>query len=487
MRLSTPPIRPPHAGRTAPPRPKRPAVTLLEVLVSMGVMTLGILGVAAMFPIGSHYAQRADLYDRADAAASAAFNDAVVRGLLDPDNWVSYETGVTVGPYNPTATRVTGEFTRPFAQDMQYRLSLGQAGLAPVDQQIHLAQECGTFYVVDPLGVATGYNGVSGDLFEAPAALRGVPASHTSGITQLDAGQSPWWGPWSNIPAALRVSVARPPLVAGGRTYQHPPVSATTAERLASTQDDLALDLGDQADQPSQQQVLASNINGVQVPLQRQVNGHYSYLVTVVPRTHQARDALAFGGRGMAYDVSAVVFYRRPQNRFDPTADYGGIETTVRAERMCRASVRSSAPSGGEVRLVLNTDQADDALPATPTEGKLPWSNLREGQYVMLMGPAPHSTAVRPMMFAQWYRVTALGDEPLATSGATYLGPTLALRGPDWPWAASGLIADPANNTSVGDYASTPGNVSDDLRVLILDGVSAVHTRTLRLDDGAVW
>ena len=42
------------------PQPPRPGITLTEVLIAMGILTLGLLGVAALFPVGGLYMQKAD-------------------------------------------------------------------------------------------------------------------------------------------------------------------------------------------------------------------------------------------------------------------------------------------------------------------------------------------------------------------------------------------------------------------------------------------
>ena len=69
----------------------RSAMSLAEVLVSMGIMTIGLLGVAALFPVGGRYMQSGDIADNANAIAQAALDDAIIRGHLDPENWVVHD------------------------------------------------------------------------------------------------------------------------------------------------------------------------------------------------------------------------------------------------------------------------------------------------------------------------------------------------------------------------------------------------------------
>ena len=70
------------------PRPQLPARAaasrLTEVLIAMGILTLGLLGVAAVFPVGSLYMQKADIADHGSAIAQSVMNDIVARGMLNP-------------------------------------------------------------------------------------------------------------------------------------------------------------------------------------------------------------------------------------------------------------------------------------------------------------------------------------------------------------------------------------------------------------------
>ena len=69
--------------RSLGPRSAR-AITLTEVLISLGILTIGLLGVAALFPVGSYYMQKGEIADRGSAIAQAAFNDLIARGMLNP-------------------------------------------------------------------------------------------------------------------------------------------------------------------------------------------------------------------------------------------------------------------------------------------------------------------------------------------------------------------------------------------------------------------
>ena len=63
----------------------RSGVTLIEVLVTMFVLTIGILGVIAALPIGIWSMNQAKIADRSAACARGALEDISVRGLTDTD------------------------------------------------------------------------------------------------------------------------------------------------------------------------------------------------------------------------------------------------------------------------------------------------------------------------------------------------------------------------------------------------------------------
>src|SRR5256885_14359511 len=66
---------------------RRRGLSLTEVLIAMGILTLGLLGVASVFPVGSFYMQKAEVSDRGSAIAQSVMNDLMARGMLNPRSW----------------------------------------------------------------------------------------------------------------------------------------------------------------------------------------------------------------------------------------------------------------------------------------------------------------------------------------------------------------------------------------------------------------
>jgi type II secretory pathway pseudopilin PulG len=78
---------------------RRAGITLLEVLISLGVLTIGLVSVVSLLPAGRSLAVKAAVYDRASALASNAAADLINRGLLRSEKWLNYSED----PSTPTS------------------------------------------------------------------------------------------------------------------------------------------------------------------------------------------------------------------------------------------------------------------------------------------------------------------------------------------------------------------------------------------------
>ena len=70
------------------PFPIRKAITLIEILISMFVLLFGLMGVASIFPVGSHYMTEGEKFDFGSALTANAFEELQTRGMLNPENWL---------------------------------------------------------------------------------------------------------------------------------------------------------------------------------------------------------------------------------------------------------------------------------------------------------------------------------------------------------------------------------------------------------------
>src|SRR3954447_16399328 len=97
------------------PKSQRRRLSPTEVLIAMGILTLGLLGVASVFPVGSFYMQKAEVADRGSAIAQSVMSDLMARGMLNPRSWYVL-VPPTVPSGVPAATfpsdKVRNSFTR---------------------------------------------------------------------------------------------------------------------------------------------------------------------------------------------------------------------------------------------------------------------------------------------------------------------------------------------------------------------------------------
>lgn len=63
----------------------RKGITLMEVLISIGILAVGLTSVVSLVPAGQSQAARAVILDRAAAAVANGLHDAVTYGLTKPD------------------------------------------------------------------------------------------------------------------------------------------------------------------------------------------------------------------------------------------------------------------------------------------------------------------------------------------------------------------------------------------------------------------
>src|ERR1041385_9577308 len=73
-------------------------VTLLEVLISIGIMAVGLMGRMSLIPLGRMELAEADRFDNCSSVGRAAFRDLTVHGYLRPEMWVDPVSGKSVVP-----------------------------------------------------------------------------------------------------------------------------------------------------------------------------------------------------------------------------------------------------------------------------------------------------------------------------------------------------------------------------------------------------
>ncbi|MBC7337359.1 MAG: prepilin-type N-terminal cleavage/methylation domain-containing protein, partial [Clostridia bacterium] len=89
-----------HPGTTLTPTATRPELSpagkrggfsLLEVLIAMFILTVGMLGIAAVVVIGNMSAMRALIADRTATVGRNALSEVRVREWLEPVRWLTVQ------------------------------------------------------------------------------------------------------------------------------------------------------------------------------------------------------------------------------------------------------------------------------------------------------------------------------------------------------------------------------------------------------------
>lgn len=427
----------------------RRGISLLEVLISMFVLLFGLMGVAAIFPVGNHYAGRGEQFDRGSALAEAAFADLKARGMLKPQLWLY--ASMPDNPAVPNDRRVIQPVTNPPAR-----------GSVPDTFNYIGAGGQGHAFVIDPLGIARELAANNNN----PANLRSDVFPHAyysnsspDGLIENDPTlPSNTDNPWNQL-QRLPLQGERWPLrriSLPSNNVSQPTMPTAVAETIFRLHDDVTNELPAENDRPGIQRWTAVDATGGtpnntpkdpsdDTLLSRSYSGGYSWLASVVPTSLQSVAALQptnsrFGSD--LYEVSVAVFNKR---ELLPSAE---------SER----SIDAQFNLGGEliIRAANNNVETVDAV----AEG------IRPGNWIAVAGV--HPTTGQFML--KWYRLLSFDDETLenvAPNGngtGSFAVRRAMLDGPEWPMPAS------------------PGGIANDLRAILLPGVISVSTQMLPME-----
>jgi hypothetical protein len=476
----------------------RGGVTLLEVLIAIGVMAVGLMGMAALIPLGRMELAEAEKLDNASAVGRAAFRDLTVRGYLRPEMWVSPMNARTVvGPtsntdvYSPaTSVAQTGRHYKDTTQP-----DLIGPPYAPL--------------VIDPLMIAPKFFGetvglatlVSGET-QHRQHVRVFP--YTIGMPGVGAA----W-PEATAPKIARVTLRSiPPAMAGAQPNQAPSFATTmrfdSASRFFRADNDLTMQPPeDKMANPVQEfAVTQTNFSNLTltpsdgISFERRVNnvayrkfrGDYSWFLVVEPSLAEAysadpRNMPVLGGPTASlltthqYRVWTVVCYKRDLR------DTGAMDLSTSrdtGERMAwidfidrnTARIRMMNLDRGEAmkQLELQTNQWFAAIGCYP-EPRLPNNAMR---YVM-----------------EWYRIINVADDVATTDGGStwYREVTIAGR----EFSNLGFEFIDANNFGYPDVSAVSRaagiNSGEPLTAwgVLVSGARGVFEKSVFVDRPSSW
>ena len=109
-------------------------LTLLEVLISLGIITVGLLSLSSLFMVGAHNMREAEIQERARVVAEEAFNDIIAYRMLDTPRWIMYNED-------------EGMFNKSVTETIKH--------LHMTDQKHKIAHEIGSVFVLDPVAIGS--------------------------------------------------------------------------------------------------------------------------------------------------------------------------------------------------------------------------------------------------------------------------------------------------------------------------------------------
>lgn len=418
-------------------------ITLIEVMMSTMVVSLGILGLVALIPLGTHLTERGVRADRIANLGPRAFHEARARGVFNPNNWVnatSYGVAATTGGNNP----------RPLRQP----------------------------YMIDPMFFGSNGTDTSRRFFPYVGTLA---VGQTMPATEIYTTGKPM--------RMHRLSIARNPNVTSPIALNFP-----LAKAAFQSDDDLAFERPDDGELPSFQRFYQRGSPAASV--KRQALGEYSWMVMLTPEPfdlstvsrvttgldnndgrylHPPIDTTTANGSASKAELNSTlanastdeytahVIITRNRLGNMPTGDVSVIDTDEEKtnERIVDVS-GFFAPGGystGEVELQVTGGTLEEAEDLYLKVSNGDWICLARRMPVAGGSQASYS---RGDLY-QWYKVVMV-DDVVETSGV--FTRRLTLNGPDWP-------------TSVAAYAPT--------HAIIVDGVVGVYTKRVRLETQSPW
>ena len=405
----------------------------------MFVLLFGLMGVAAVFPVGNHYAGKGEQYDRGAALTEAGFAELKARGMLKPEYWYYASDPAENEERVPVVTNQPVPVLRVANGDFNLLFN-DTANNTP-----------GYAFVIDPLGTAQGL---------APPAI--TASLDYFPYVNLIGAADPEGAINSDMPAEWKPAGTRLGLL--GNYWPIRRVSLTqsanvllttpVAETIFRLHDDVTTELPKEDDRPGIQQWRTIDVNPMtgnanntpkefwdDTLLARNYTGSYSWFATIVPTTVEGIAALQpinprFGSE--LYEVSVAVCHKRE-----------ALPPSATNERMISAEMLL----GNELVIYDTNTAAVDAVA----------DNLRAGNWVAVTG-VNRGTG---QFLLKWYKILSMDEEtaenqrldPSATTGPTYAVRRLMLDGPEWP-----------------------ANSMTNLRAIIVPGIISVTTQLLPME-----
>lgn len=496
-RGSSPPVSSSPVSRRVRSAVFRQGITLLEVLISMGVLAVGLLGLASLLPVARFFMQDGSKYDRSSTLGQQALHYLEARSeFINPDEWYAPAGNGKFLQVCPPETTISGvTYSGSYNYNWPTNSPIATIPAAP--------------FILDPLACAypsnltqNGNGGAASGTGQLNTAGSYSATFFPPSAYSLDGAGNP------GSPAFTRITFPRTDGIAlGGGSGFAAPMSFAMAERIFTSRDDLLFEL---PDDPAVRPYVVQPLNATTPYATSQ--GDYSWFA-VIDNMEKPWDPGANGGWGAAssppniatdddngdgvlndiaeagwpgsddialwkssggelWHVWTVVVYKRNLQLIPPSA------ADTPPERMCYCDFLNAPTSSPSAQVMANAGLGGGDCVLYVPSSMAPseeWLNVKPNQWIMLSGwpnlnSDPFATAVRGQLgIMQWFRLSQVGEIEAIydTTGAlTGWQRAVTLTGPDWnPYKFVDAIGAPAGNQSC--YAT------------IVDGVVGVYEGTI--------
>tara|TARA_R110002049_G_scaffold2750_6_gene22052 strand:- start:10503 stop:11768 length:1266 start_codon:yes stop_codon:yes gene_type:complete len=401
----------------------RRAVTLVEVIFSIGVILIGLLGLLSILPLAGRRAQDSLNLNIGSAVSESVLARLKSRQSLSNGELLALDTSVLASPGSPS-----------FVIDPLFASLYEDAANADTSDGI----------TMPPTGTSNGYSELFFPYFKT---------NHNPFFDPSDTLSTSMANEWPSAqPRLIRAGIARgtpTPPVGAGLTNLF--LDAEQARTLVERSDDLPIVRPDDGSKPASYVALQATSTAALNYGKRIPTGEFTWVATVNPLPG-----------GVYASISVVVMRQRERNFVAPAVagPVGDPRENSIGERLAYVTFASgfSGGAGGLVHLVASA--------STP-------SKISANDWIMLSRTDSVNT------FHRWYRVVSVDADPIMTTAVDPVSSSsqdvwfhkVLLDGPDWSFG----FVTPGNADTVA--------IADNTFATIVRDVVSVTERTVLLSD----
>ena len=380
---------------------KHAGLTLIEILMTIFVLAVGLLGVAALMPVGSYQMQRGQIAQRVSEIGPSALDLIEATGMHSPGRWSTGSTEFddvtehTVGgsvEWVRNAYRHDSTYTAPNPVDEKYLLEIIRSDDASKLDEYHRPTGGGSSVTINGTSALA-----TDDVFVLrrcePFALDPLYMYQVGMEPLVDASDDPY-GTGDTMPR-ITVSGVTSPAMAGS-VFQND-------EDLITVEDE-------ETGLPSGRAVWEDSTESI---LKAKSEGNYSWLATFSP------GETAIGSDPKQWTVSVAVFYKRPLSLQDNEGNNASQWTVPMSIDSSTGGYTTVTLDGSDARHIFDAGSATDTFDQDAGDSM----RIKRRQWGLI------TFADGSDKRARWYRVGTV-QKPTSATGNSI---KIRLIGPDLP------------------------------------------------------